>query len=85
MPRLGIRPRASHPASAAAMRNQPGEWLLVITYHSSQVADSMARSIRTGDQRTGGVYQPPGAYEARTEPVDDGTAVYGRYTGPPTP
>ncbi|WP_426404253.1 hypothetical protein ACN9M0_24950 [Streptomyces sp. R-07] len=54
-------------------------WIEVGIYNSRQSAESTARHIRTADRIRH--YTPVGAYETRTALVDDGTALYARYTG----
>ncbi|MFF7096354.1 hypothetical protein ACFY9A_28765 [Streptomyces rubradiris] len=79
------RPRADHKEVAHALRQHPGVWLPVGDYRNSISADDIARRIRTGyplgnaDGST--PYLPAGAYESRTELVDDGTRVHARYIG----
>ncbi|MET9012268.1 hypothetical protein ABZX74_15320 [Streptomyces olivaceoviridis] len=85
MSRLAKRPRANHKQTAEALRQQPGVWLVVGDYRNSISADNLARRIRYGypignpDDST--PYHPAGAYETRTELVEDGTRVHARYTG----
>ncbi|MFF9632910.1 hypothetical protein [Streptomyces fradiae] len=79
MARYARRRSADHQARAAELRERPGEWRHVHTYRANYGATSVAREIRIGG--LGGTYSPPGAYEARTQTVDDGTAVYARYVG----
>jgi hypothetical protein len=73
------RPAADHQASADEMRDHPNQWQHVHTYPARYAAVSVAGGIRRGG--LGQAYQPAGAFEARTEMVDDGTAVYARYVG----
>jgi hypothetical protein len=84
--RLSKRPRTNHAETAQALRSQPGVWLVVGDYRNSISADSLAKRIRSGypigSPAAGTPYQPVGAYETRTEPVDDGTRVHARYTEP---
>ncbi|MGW0821785.1 hypothetical protein [Streptomyces sp. NPDC002845] len=74
--------RANHPATAHRLYAQPGQWGTVHTYPSSVGARDAARHIRDaiGSFR---VYGPPGSYETRTRPAEDGDGVLveARYTG----
>ncbi|MFI0233092.1 hypothetical protein [Streptomyces sp. NPDC017086] len=85
MSRLTKRPRVDHKAAARALREQPGVWLVVGDYRSKTSADSTVTRIRhgypIGAREYGTPYLPVGAYEARTEPVEDGTRVHARYIG----
>ncbi|NUQ95334.1 MAG: hypothetical protein HOY79_01790 [Streptomyces sp.] len=85
MSRLPRRPRVNHTDAANRLRAQPGVWLVVGDYRSSLVADNLARRIRSGyplgSRVYGTPYQPAGAYETWTEPVEDGTRVHARYIG----
>lgn len=85
MSRLTKRPRADHKQTAAAARRKPGVWVVVGDYRSSISADHMAYAIRSGYRRgsTAGPspYHPAGAFEARTELVEDGVRVHARYVG----
>lgn len=85
MSRRSKRPQTNHKETAAALQAQPGVWLIVGDYRNSISADSVAKRIRhgypIGAREYGTPYQPAGAYETRTEPVDDGTRVHARYTG----
>jgi hypothetical protein len=73
------RPIANHAMRADDCRRHPGMWIEVGIYNSRQSAESTARHIRTAERLR--YYTPAGAYETRTELVDDGTALYARYTG----
>ena len=79
MARWKKRPIADHALRADDCRRHPGMWIEVGIYNSRQSAESTARHIRTAERLRH--YQPPGAYETRTALVDDGTALYARYTG----
>jgi hypothetical protein len=79
MTRYARRTSADHQTRAAELRARPLEWQHVHTYRASYAAASVAREIRIGG--LSGAYGPPGAYEARTQTVDDGTAVCARYVG----
>ncbi|MFI9154551.1 hypothetical protein [Streptomyces sp. NPDC053367] len=84
MSRLARRPRADHKTVAAEARRQPGKWVVVNDYRSSLVADGTACYIRRGHEyssRGPSPYQPAGAFDARTELVEDGVRVYARYVG----
>lgn len=85
MSRLAKRPRANHEQTAQALRQQPGVWLIVGDYRSTVSANSIAGRIRhgypIGAREYGTPYQPTGAYESRTELVEDGTRVEARYIG----
>lgn len=72
------RKRVSHKAVAAQLRTQPGEWGPVGDYSSSASAVGIVSHIRTAFLVA---YRPAGAYEARTEMVDEGTRVHARYVG----
>ncbi|MFB7845466.1 hypothetical protein ACFC34_00320 [Streptomyces sp. NPDC056053] len=64
------------------MRANQGQWRIVATYPASYSAASAGFAIRAGNAtRNGFWYGPPGAFDARTETVDDGTALYARYVG----
>lgn len=84
MSRLARRPMANHIAAAAAMRAQPGTWVHVGVYRTTQSAQTTARWIRIGAERLPS-YQPAGAYEPRIALVDDGAAVFARYVGTSSP
>ena len=71
-PRKNGHPRANHAASAAQLRAWPGEWLIIRTYDSRYVAESIGRLIATATGKAGAHYTPAGAFETRTLPEDDG-------------
>lgn len=71
--------RANHALRADDMRRHPHMWIQVTVYNGRQSANAAAYQIRTGDRLPH--YRPAGAFETRTEPHDDGTALYARYTG----
>ena len=89
MSRRSKRPRANHREAAARLQANPGEWLPVGDYRLLAHANDMAYRIRTGypigDAAYGTPYQPAGAYETRTELVEDGTRVHARYIGEDSP
>ncbi|MGW2209958.1 hypothetical protein [Streptomyces sp. NPDC001781] len=84
---LTIRRRQiDHRQIAAALRAQPGMWLPVGEYRSSESAKAAARTIRTAYQnpnsgRGSSSYAPAGSFEARTELTEDGTRVVARFVG----
>ncbi|WP_237325615.1 hypothetical protein [Streptomyces sp. CBMAI 2042] len=65
------------------MRQNPFVWLEIGTYPAAYTAASVAAGIERG--KAGGHiarhYSPAGTFEARTTPVEDGTAVRARYLG----
>lgn len=71
MPRRRQTTRANHQAAAEGLREMPGVALTVVVCPACYTAESLARDIRRGRY----AYTPAGAYKARTEPVDNGTAV----------
>lgn len=75
-------PRADHLAIARALKERPGVWLPVTEYPSRSGALNAALSIRKADPLR--VYRPAGAFEARIEMTEDGTAVLARYVGRPS-
>ncbi|MFD3535200.1 hypothetical protein [Streptomyces sp. NPDC058664] len=79
MARWKKRPTANHRLRADDCRRHPGMWIEVGVYNSRQSAESTGRHVRTADRLP--YYTPVGAFETRTELVDDGTALYARYTG----
>lgn len=79
MARWKKRPLADHALRADDCRRHPGMWIEIGVYNSRQSAVSTARRIRLADRLRH--YAPAGAYETRTALVDDGTALYARYTG----
>ncbi|MFE2073665.1 hypothetical protein [Streptomyces misionensis] len=85
MSRPAKAPRVSHQAAAARLREHPQTWLIVGDYRSRTTADDVARRIRSGypigAPEYGTPYEPIGAYESRTELVEDGTRVHARYIG----
>ena len=89
MSRLSKRPRVDHQATVARLQANPGVWLPVGDYRSSGSARSLLHRIRTGwpigTAAYGTPYLPAGAYEARTELVEDGTRVHARYIGEDSP
>lgn len=85
MTRLARRPRADHQRTATEAKAQPGVWLPVTDYRSTHAAADVGRRIRTGYPiglaPYGTPYLPAGAFETRTELVEDGTRLYTRYVG----
>lgn len=83
MSRRAKGPRVDHQATAVRLREQPNVWLTVGDYRSSITANDLARRIRNGypigASAYGTPYQPTGAYETRTELIEDGTRVHARY------
>lgn len=71
------RKRVSHKAVAAQLRTQPGEWAPVGDYSSTSAA-GIVHHIQNAYLVA---YDPAGAFEARTELVDEGTRVHARYVG----
>ncbi|WP_333745588.1 hypothetical protein [Streptomyces sp. IBSBF 2950] len=69
------RARADHRAAAEALREMPGLALTVVVCPAPYTAQSLVQDIRAGRY----AYAPPGAYSARTETVDEGTAVLAWY------
>ena len=67
----------NHSAAVAALRAQPGVWLLVGVKGAQYNARNLASNIRRGRL----AYEPAGAYEASTVLLDDETGVYARYIG----
>ena len=89
MSRLSKRARVDHQATAARLQAHPGVWQVVGDYRNRDSANGLAHRIRTGyplgHADYGTPYEPAGAYEARTELVDDGTRVHARYIGEDSP
>jgi hypothetical protein len=79
MARWKKRPVANHRLRADDCRRHPGMWIEVGVYNSRQSALGIASHIRLCNRIP--YYTPAGAFETRTAPVDDGTALYARYTG----
>ncbi|RLV66304.1 hypothetical protein STAN_1825 [Streptomyces sp. CBMAI 2042] len=83
MPRRGHRTPIRHAQKSAWMRQNPFVWLEIGTYPAAYTAASVAAGIERG--KAGGHiarhYSPAGTFEARTTPVEDGTAVRARYLG----
>ncbi|MDR3036171.1 MAG: hypothetical protein LBV78_24275 [Kitasatospora sp.] len=77
-------PRADHQATAAACRSNPGVWLPVAEYNSSQSANSAAAAIRKAvvrDVAATSPYTPAGAFDARWILTERGARVEARYVG----
>ncbi|MFD8806258.1 hypothetical protein [Streptomyces sp. NPDC059597] len=84
MKRLTFRPQIDHRQVSAALRAQPGHWLPVGEYRSTEGANTTARLIRTAYQnpnRARSSYTPAGAYEARVERTEFGARVEARFVG----
>ncbi|MFE5681684.1 hypothetical protein [Streptomyces sp. NPDC056512] len=77
--------RVDHARVAAALRDEPGEWLPVGEYRNSSSATSTASMIRTANQRSGSHYEPAGSCEARLIVTAEGTRVEARYRGTDNP
>jgi hypothetical protein len=73
------RRHIKHAAVAAQLRRHPGMWHEVGEFPGTESASGAARRIRTGYMAP--MYQPAGAFEARTEPTEFGTRVVARYVG----
>lgn len=58
------------------MRAHPDQWTRIRTYPAAYSAVGVARGIRLG---LIAAYGPTGTFDARTELVDDGTALYARF------
>lgn len=84
MSRRAKAPRVNHQAAVAALRNKPGVWQPIGDYRNRITADNTASAIRYG-RPLGSVtctpYTPAGAFEARTELVEDVTRIHARYIG----
>ena len=73
---------ADHRRIAAELRARPGEWGTVGVYRSLATGRNVGSQVRTAGANYS-AYGPPGAFEARTELVSDGTRVKARYVGAP--
>lgn len=73
------RPTANHALRADDCRRHPGMWIEIGIYNSRQSAQGVGNDIRSANRLRH--YAPAGAFETRTALVDDGTALYARYTG----
>lgn len=80
MSRPTTHPHTSHAKVAAQLRAHPGVWMQVSVYRTAYTANGIARRIRTAYRQP--AYEPAGAYEARVQQVEDGTAVLARWLGP---
>ncbi|MDX3165906.1 hypothetical protein PV516_19150 [Streptomyces scabiei] len=69
------RARADHQAAAEGLRETPALALTVAVCPAPYTAASLASDIQDGRY----AYGPAGSYGARTETVDDGTAVLAWY------
>ncbi|MFF9554542.1 hypothetical protein ACF1DY_01740 [Streptomyces albus] len=67
MSRPSTRPHTSHAQVAAQLRAHPGVWMQVSVYRTAYRQPA---------------YEPAGAYEARVQRVEAGTAVLARWLGP---
>lgn len=72
-----------HADVAAELRAQPGVWQHVGEWPSTSGAENAAHRIRTAHQAR--MYEPAGAFEARTELTEMGAKVEARYVGHRTP
>lgn len=72
--------RPDHAKAAAKMREHPGVWMHIATCRTSYTAKGVAYRVRTATRQS--VYEPTGAFEARVQQLDDGTAVIARWLGP---
>lgn len=79
MSRPARRPRIDHWATADRLRSRPGTWVQIGTYRTAYTARAVAYSVGTATRMA--MYSPAGAFEARTEPAGDETAVLARYLG----
>ncbi|WP_137991224.1 hypothetical protein [Streptomyces vilmorinianum] len=84
MSRPRKRIRTNHQATAGRAKAARGTWVVAGTYGSWYAADSMARIVRTGSGKRMAAYLPVGAFDARLEQVEDGTALWVRYRAEPT-
>lgn len=66
--------------AAQLLRAAPGEWRTVHVYASRYTAAAVANRVRRPDQKLF-AYRPEGAFEARVEPVSEGTALLARFVG----
>ncbi|MFE2967500.1 hypothetical protein ACFXKC_28280 [Streptomyces sp. NPDC059340] len=85
MSRLAARPKVNHVEAAAKLRAQPGEWMLLGEYGSTQSAEGFANSIRTAYVKRGpspSPYAPAGSFQARTQLTEFGSALWACYVGP---
>lgn len=73
------RRAVQHAEVAAELRTQPGEWTVVGEWPSTTSAESTALRIRTAYQAP--MYEPAGAFEARTQRTEFGCEVVARYVG----
>ncbi|MEV7871465.1 hypothetical protein AB0P17_36440 [Streptomyces sp. NPDC088124] len=71
------RVRADHYDVATRARAEPGTWVLAGRYSSGNSAQSMASQVKAAARLP--AYQPPGSFDARTEPDGDLTSVLVRY------
>lgn len=74
------RRNVSHKQVAARCRQKPGEWQTVGEYATDMSAGSIVSAITKGGSNVV-AYGPAGAFEARSEQTEAGTAVYARYVG----
>jgi hypothetical protein len=69
----------SHAEVADRLRAQPGVWLPVGEWRNSLTAKSTASRIRSAYRAP--MYEPAGAFEARTVLTEMGSLVEARYVG----
>ncbi|MFE9391627.1 hypothetical protein [Streptomyces sp. NPDC006784] len=79
MTRPRKRTYPSHAKAAARLREHPGMWMQVAVYPVAYSARGAAHRIRTAYRLPS--YEPAGAFEARVEQLDEGTAVVARWLG----
>lgn len=79
MARWKKRPVANHRLRADDCRRHPRVWIEIGTYGSRESAQSTGRHLRRAEVLP--YYAPAGAFETRTAPVANGTALYARYIG----
>jgi hypothetical protein len=83
MSRLATRPKVNHAQAAAKLRANPGTWMRIGEYRSSQSADGVANTIRTAYVKRGASpYAPAGSFQARTRLTEYGAALEVCYVGP---
>jgi hypothetical protein len=70
--------RYMHKATAARLRENPGQWALIAVYDQRTNAGSMRRRISQG---LGENWQRPGDFEAQVRRIEDEFKLYARYTG----
>lgn len=75
---LQQQPRGSQIEAAKKLRENPGQWAVVVKCSTRSSAASMATAIRRGRTST---WQPAGDFESVTRTVDGEHLVYARYLG----